>query len=81
MRQNEGWKKQRVYKELKKCFTMVEEKYNGFLHLSRQIQGCCFFFLLFFNNFFLVVLAAVADVVPNSCLPLVTLISGLAKAG
>lgn len=61
LRQNEGWKKQRVYKELKKCFTMVEEKYNGFLHLSRQIQGCCrvFFFLLFFNNFFLVVLAAV----------------------
>lgn len=81
MRQNEAWKKQRVYKELKKCFTMVEEKYNGLLHLSRQIQGCCFFFFCSLITFSLWCLLQFADVVSNSCLPLVTLINGLAKAG
>lgn len=74
------------------CFTMVEQRQNGFLlHLLSQGQGLLWFLFGFLAVVVVVVLlfplrtcgacCSLLNVVPNSCLSLVTLINGLAKAG
>lgn len=61
LRQKEGWKKQRIYKELKKMLYDGRREVEWFPSSFTSNSGlfCGAFFLLFFNNFFLVVLAAV----------------------